>query len=120
MNSIGLVEIVQNQIYVIIMNTSLCPDGFICKITDENQECKLVFFILFKSQSLFFNSGLATATFEGNKSSLIATLQHRSISKISNEISFRLRARPQHAHLLNNKKCIYIKLFFIIFISMKI
>jgi hypothetical protein len=20
--------------------TSLCPDGFICKITDENQECK--------------------------------------------------------------------------------
>ncbi len=21
--------------------TNLCPDGFICKITDENQECKL-------------------------------------------------------------------------------
>ena len=65
--------------------TSRCPDGFICKITDENQEC------------------LATATFQGNSSSLIATLQHRSISKISNELSFRLRARPQHAHLLTIK-----------------
>jgi hypothetical protein len=26
-------------------NISLCPDGFICKITDENQECK--FFVFF-------------------------------------------------------------------------
>jgi hypothetical protein len=25
-------------------NNSLCPDGFICKITDENQECKFNFF----------------------------------------------------------------------------
>ncbi|CAF3641598.1 unnamed protein product [Rotaria sordida] len=66
-------------------NNSLCPDGFICKITDENQEC------------------LATATFEGNSSSLIATLHHNSITKISNEISFRLRARSQHAHLLTIK-----------------
>ncbi|CAF3534312.1 unnamed protein product [Adineta steineri] len=66
-------------------NTSLCPDGFICKVTDENQEC------------------LATATFEGNSSSLIASLYHNSISKISNELSFRLRARSQHTHLLTIK-----------------
>jgi hypothetical protein len=26
-------------------NSSLCPDGFICKITDENQECKLKFYL---------------------------------------------------------------------------
>jgi len=52
---------------------------------------------------LIIKLGLATATFEGNSSSLIATLQHRSISKISNEISFRLRARSQHAHLLTIK-----------------
>lgn len=25
-------------------NGSLCPDGFICKITDENQECKFLSF----------------------------------------------------------------------------
>lgn len=24
-------------------NNSLCPDGFVCKITDENQECKFSF-----------------------------------------------------------------------------
>ncbi|CAF3833457.1 unnamed protein product [Rotaria magnacalcarata] len=66
-------------------NSSLCPNGFICKVSDDNQEC------------------LATATFEGNTSSLIATLHHSSVSKISNEISFRLRARPQNAHLLTIK-----------------
>ncbi|UJR36501.1 hypothetical protein I4U23_029222 [Adineta vaga] len=66
-------------------NTSLCPNGFTCKIIDENQEC------------------LATATFQGNSSSLIATLHHSSISQISNELSFRLRARSQHTHLLTIK-----------------
>ncbi|CAF3431133.1 unnamed protein product [Rotaria socialis] len=78
-------------------NSSLCPNGFICKVTDENQEC------------------LATATFEGNTSSLIATLHHSSVSKITNEISFRLRARPQNAHLLTIKN-LYTSNYFSIYL----
>ena len=34
---------------------------------------------------------------------MIATLTHSSIDSISNELTFRLRARPQHAHLLTIK-----------------
>lgn len=58
---------------------------------------------------------MATATFEGNTSSIIATLQHSSISKISNEISFRLRARAQHAHLLTIKN-LYTSNYFSLYI----
>lgn len=48
-------------------------------------------------------SGLAVATFNGNSSSLMATLNSSAISAGSNEISFRLRARPQRTHLLTIK-----------------
>jgi hypothetical protein len=95
--------------------TSLCPNGFICKITDENQECKLLHISrcqLFRFRTIDFiyclvysdrNLGLAMATFEGNRSSLIATLNHSSMTNISNELSLRLRARSQRAHLLTIK-----------------
>ena len=64
-------------------NSSLCPNKFICKTIDNNQEC------------------LAAGTFEGNQSSLIATFNSNSI--LSNELSFRFRVYRQSAHLLTIK-----------------
>ena len=46
---------------------------------------------------------MATATFTGNTSSLIASLNSAILQDISNELSFRLRARTQRAHLLTIK-----------------
>jgi hypothetical protein len=72
-------------------NHSLCPDGFICKTIDDNQEC------------------LATGTFEGNSSNLIGIFNSSSI--LTNEISFRLRAHLQSAHLLTIKNLLNLKYF---------
>lgn len=60
-------------------NSNLCPNGFYCKTTDNNQEC------------------LAVGTFEGNTSTLIGILNYSSL--LTSELSFRLRANSQSAHL---------------------
>jgi len=72
-------------------NSNLCPNGFICKTTNDNQEC------------------LATGTFEGNSSQLIGLFNYSSI--LFNEISFRLRAHSQSAHLLTIKNLFNSKYF---------
>ena len=72
-------------------NHSLCPDGFICKTTDDYQEC------------------LAIGTFEGNSSNLIGRFNSSLI--LTNEISFRLRAHLQSAHLLTIKNLLNLKYF---------
>ncbi|CAF2665722.1 unnamed protein product [Rotaria sp. Silwood2] len=73
-------------------NSSRCPNGFICKTIDNNnQEC------------------LAIGTFEGNSSNLIAKFNYTSI--ITNEISFRFRAHIQSAHLLTIKNLINLNYF---------
>ncbi|CAF2149828.1 unnamed protein product [Rotaria magnacalcarata] len=72
-------------------NSSLCPNGFICKTIDNNQEC------------------LATGTFEGNTSHLLGALNYSSI--LSNELSFRLRANSQSAHLLTIRNLLNLNYF---------
>ncbi|CAF1001650.1 unnamed protein product [Adineta steineri] len=73
-------------------NSSLCPDGFICKTIDNNnQEC------------------LATGTFEGNSSHLIGLFNYSSI--LTNELSFHLRAHVQSGHLLTIKNLLNSKYF---------
>ncbi|CAF1175880.1 unnamed protein product [Rotaria sordida] len=73
-------------------NSSLCPNGFICKTIDNNnQEC------------------LAIGTFEGNSSNLIGIFNYSSI--LSNEISLRLRAHLQTAHILTIKNLLNLNYF---------
>ena len=71
-------------------NSSLCPTGFRCQTTDDQQEC------------------LAIGTFHGNSSQLRGTFNANSIDK---ELSFRFRAHTQSAHLLTIKNTVNNKAF---------
>ncbi|UJR09595.1 hypothetical protein I4U23_013830 [Adineta vaga] len=79
-------------------NSSLCPDGFRCQTTNDKQEC------------------LAIGTFEGNSSRLKGIFNY-STSLSSNELTFRLRAYSQSAHLLTIRNLFTSKYFSLYFSS---